>query len=257
MKQSPRVMSEAKYDEAARFYADFVKNALDSPTSVLRVITEEVVTALGEIEGLHICDVACGEGHLSRYLAQRGAQVTGVDISGGLLEQARIQTSETLPVSYLQDDVQSLTELGAQTFDAAVINMALMDVAEHQGAFGSCHRILKPGGRFVFSVLHPCFESPFDAEYPPTELSETGEFVACRVRRYLEEGFWSSGGEGVRGRVGAYHRTLSTYLNDLLASGFQLQAIVEPTLPKRQYETVEEQWFSKILKGLVIKSVKV
>ena len=250
-------MTKAKYDTNAKYYSDFVASAFASPTSVLRVVSEQVIETLGNPEGSDVCDVACGEGHLARYLAQRGALVTGVDISEHLLDKARAKTPQTFAVTYLQDDAQSLTKLKSQSFDAVTINMALMDISNHKRTFESCQRILKPGGRFIFSILHPCFESPFDTENPPVEVSESDDFVACRVSRYLEEGFWTSGGDGIRGKVGAYHRTLSTYLNDLLASGFRLEAILEPSLSEEQYETLEEQWFSKVPRGLVVKSVKV
>jgi hypothetical protein len=70
----------------------------------------------------------------------------------------------------------------------------------------------------VFAVLHPCFETPFTVPENTIEIDEQGNFVAVRVMQYIEEGYWNSGGDGMRGRVGAYHRTLSTYLNTLLAS---------------------------------------
>ncbi len=47
------------------------------------------------------------------------------------------------------------------------------------------------------------------------------------VRRYASEGLWDSGGDGMRGRMGAYHRKLSTYVNDLIASGFALERLDE------------------------------
>ena len=65
-----------------------------------------------------------------------------------------------------------------------------------------------------------------------------------------------SGGEGVRGKVGAYHRTLSTYLNDLLAAEFRLEGVFEPTLPEGEYGLVEEQWLGKIPRGLIIRGRK-
>ena len=249
-------MNKAKYDAAANFYAEFVRTALASPTSVLSVVTEQVIEALGNVNDLRICDLACGEGHLARGLAERGGVVTGVDISEGILERAEQQTRDSLELRYVKDDAQTLTGVLEPSFDIIVSNLALMDIADLEGVFDSCCRILRSGGTFVFSVLHPCFETPFDADHPLIETSESGEFLACRVSRYLEEGYWTSGGEGVRGRVGAYHRTLSTYLNALLAAGFRLSEVYEPTLPRGEYETVEEQWLSKIPRGLVLKSYK-
>ena len=204
---------------------------------------------------LRICDVACGQGHLSRRLAEY-ADVTGVDISASLLELAKQIQAHSLRIEYILDDAQSLSKLEDETFDAVVINMALMDIPNHKSTFDNCHRILKREGIFVFSILHPCFESPFDANNPPIELSPNGDFLACRVNRYLEEGHWKSGGSGVRGRVGAYHRTISTYLNDLISSGFAVQAVYEPALQEDSYTSIEEQWFSKVPKGLVIRSCK-
>jgi hypothetical protein len=64
-------------------------------------------------------------------------------------------------------------------------------------------------------------------EAPPWILDDDGRAVAVVVRRYATEGYWNSGGDGVRGRMGCHHRTISTCVNDLLASGFQLEALEE------------------------------
>ncbi|MEM7735508.1 MAG: methyltransferase domain-containing protein [Deinococcota bacterium] len=249
-------MTKAMYNQAADFYTDFVQEELSSKMSVLSVVTEQTVKALGSVAGCSVCDVACGEGHVSRRLASQGAQVTGVDISQSLLDKAKQLTPAELDIQYIQADAQSLNQLDSASFDYVVSNMALMDIADHKSMFDHCWRIVKDAGVLVVSMLHPCFESPFDANNPPIELTSAGNFLAARVRRYLEEGHWSSGGNGVRGKVGAYHRTLSTYINDLLNAGFRLDAIYEPSLEAGDYKTVEEQWFSKIPKGLVIKCLK-
>ena len=78
-------MSGAKYNQASDFYSDFVEKALSFPHSVLSVVTEQTVKALGDIANLSVCDLACGQGHLSRRLAERHAYVMGVDVSQELL----------------------------------------------------------------------------------------------------------------------------------------------------------------------------
>ena len=65
-------------------------------------------------------------------------------------------------------------------------------------------------------------------DVPEYLLNDNGEPVAIEVRRYESEGYFNSGGVGVRGRMGSYHRKLSTYINDLIASGFVLERIEEP-----------------------------
>ena len=59
-------------------------------------------------------------------------------------------------------------------------------------------------------------------------VDESGERVAVLAWRYATEGHFMSGGTGVRGHVGSYHRMLSTYVNDLIAAGFRLDRIEEP-----------------------------
>ena len=92
-------------------------------------------------------------------------------------------------------------------------------------------RVLTPGGVFVFSLLHPCFEAPFHIpDQPQFQTDASDAPIAYIVRRYASEGFWRSDGTGVRGHMGAYHRMLSTLLNDLLAVGFVLDRLDEPVV---------------------------
>jgi hypothetical protein len=73
-------------------------------------------------------------------------------------------------------------------------------------------------------VPHPCFEAPH-ATWTTTEPGQLGRTITG----YFDEGFWrSTNAEGIRGKVGAYHRTLATYLNLLLAMGFRLDRVEEP-----------------------------
>ncbi len=93
----------------------------------------------------------------------------------------------------------------------------------------------------------------------PTEtcvLDAQGDFSHVRINNYLQEGYWQSGGDGIRGKIGAYHRMLSTYINDLLTAGFQIIGMHEPTIPAGKYDTVAEQWLSVIPRGLIIQARK-
>ena len=123
-------MRQSHYDDVAGFYTEFVQVALSSPTSVLSVVTEQVIRALGNVKGLDICDLACGEGHLSRRLAEQGAKVTGVDISEQLLTRAK-QHPVSLGIKYLQDDAQTLSKIDSESFDVVFSNLALMDIPSH------------------------------------------------------------------------------------------------------------------------------
>jgi predicted TPR repeat methyltransferase len=213
------------YETIADTYAAWVDAALDDPASVLSLAVNGLLAALGPVAALKVCDLGCGEGHLARQLAERSAHVTGVDLSEGLLTLARTRTPHP-GVYYVHDDAQHLTSLPDGRFDCVVSNLALMDIPDLYAVYAAVHRVLRAGGYFVFAITHPCFQSPGTA----IDRNPAGEFVARRIHRYAHGGFWQSDNpEGIRGKVGAYHRTLATYLNGLIRAEFTIQELAEPT----------------------------
>jgi len=222
-------VSATVYDQHARFYIDFVDASLANGR--LDVTLDAMRSCLGDrIAGARICDVCCGEGYLGRYLATHGArEVVGVDLSAALVDEARSRADDPR-LSYRVDDAHALGSIGDAEFDIVVSQLAMMDIPDHRRMFAAVRRVSKPGAAFVFSLLHPCFEGrPFHVtEAPAFVVDDRGEPIAYAVRRYASEGHFQSGGTGVRGRMGSYHRRLSTYINDLLAAGFALERIEEP-----------------------------
>ena len=149
---------------------------------------------LGPQPGQHILDLACGNGVFSRRLAALGTRVLACDFSPSFLEWARARTVEhSERVEYrLVDltDKRQLLALGERRFDAAVCGMALMDMAAITPLLEGLCVLLKPGGRFVFSVLHPCFNTTgctmvAEREDRDGELRTTH---AVQVKRYLSLG---------------------------------------------------------------------
>ena len=244
----------SSYDVISMFYLRFVQNGLEVPYSVFHMGKNAILAFIGPVHGKRVCDLACGEGYFSRYLAGQGADITAVDISRVLLEHAW-QQAGGLPIAFVQDDAQSLLSLAPDSFDIVVCNMALMDIPDIGRTFRAVRRVLRAGGCFAFAILHPCFETPFREPESTIEVNEQGQFVACRVMHYLQEGFWNSGGNGMRGRVGAYHRTVSTYVSAMLASGFQIAGMAEPVRPRGDYPDLGRQKDSTIPPLLVIKAL--
>ena len=249
-------MSDARYDQIDRFYAEFIEKGRQFSNSVTAVSAKTILKKLENLpQNITILDLACGEGHLTHRMAKLKQQVIGVDIAENLLEIARQHRPRSPNVSFLQDDAQNLTQIETESIDCVICNMALMDIPNIDDTFQAVYRVLKPNGTFIISILHPCFESPFFVPEPQIAI-ENDQFEACYVRRYTQEGYWNSGGTGIRGRVGAHHRMISTYFNGLMATGFQLKAVDEPHLPTQDQTTVEEQWFSQIPRLLMIESSK-
>ncbi|MBZ9751925.1 class I SAM-dependent methyltransferase [Deinococcus sp. HMF7604] len=224
-------MPRPVYEEAADFYVAFVDRLLADPESFWHPLLARYDELLGpDLPGARVLDIACGERHLARRLCAFGpASVLGIDLAPALVEVANQRAADP-HLTFRVDDAHTLSTVPTASVDIAVSKLALMDIPDHRALFGAAARVLVPGGPFVFSLLHPCFEAPFHEETAPRfVLDEAGERLAYRVQTYQQEGHWQSGGSGVRGRLGAYHRTLSTLVNDLLAAGFLLRGLHELT----------------------------
>jgi len=188
------------------------KNVSDPATAAL-------LDLAGDVHGLRLLEAACGQGRVARELARRGAALTGVDISAELLAKARAyEAAEPLGIRYRHADVTDPGVLAGQEFDGVVCNYGLTDVDDLDGLLASVARWLRPGGWFLFSLLHPCFPG-WDSDKPSSWPRDHG---------YYREGWWLAGNTGYRGRVGSSHRMMSTYLNSLIAHGLMLDWCAEP-----------------------------
>ena len=241
-----------KYDLIGTFYLEFVAKGLASPDTLYWQTSQHLLGLLPLESGSTVLDLCCGEGHLAREMASQGAIVTAIDLSQTNLDHARAKTDPELPIQYEQDDAQTLSTQADGGFDLVVCKMALMDIPDITATFVNVARVLKPGGHFVSALLHQCFETPFTTPFEPVETDEGGAFKHHRVQRYFDEGHWHSGGTGVRGHVGAHHRTLSTYINTLLATGFRLTHIDEPRFTTYEPNSIWRQWHHNVAKILYL-----
>jgi SAM-dependent methyltransferase len=208
--------TRARYDEIADFYEAFAPDVYDDPP------TSALLSLAGAVAGLRLLDLACGHGRLARELARRGAQVVGVDLSAALLAKARNREQTTpLGIAYIHADVTSPATLAGHVFDGVVCHFALSDIDDLAGAVATVARVVAPGGFFAFSILHPCFPGWESRGAHPSWRPGQG---------YFAEGWWVAAGPsgGVRPRVGANHRMLSTYLNTLARSGLVVEEMAEP-----------------------------
>jgi ubiquinone/menaquinone biosynthesis C-methylase UbiE len=217
-------VSASVYDEIAEWYDTWVGAGAGSMRG--DPFFPSVEALMGEVRGLQICDLACGQGRVARYLADRGAQVVAVDISAKLLEIARgHDAAESRGIHYLHADVQHPDTLAGEAFDGVICYMALMDIPDLEATLRTVSRILRPGGWFVFTIIHPCYNPAPSGEQP------TAEGWIRTVSGYFTEGYWRSDTRtGPPGKVGAYHRMLSTYVNALTDVGLMTERMAEPQL---------------------------
>jgi SAM-dependent methyltransferase len=116
---------------------------------MLAPFIEPVLDAARVAAGDRVLDVGCGNGALSRAAAARGATVTGVDISGPMLERARAHAAaEGVDVEFVQADAQAHPFAGGH--DVVISRYGVMFFGDPVAAFTNLARALEPGGRLAF-----------------------------------------------------------------------------------------------------------
>ena len=194
-------------------------------------------------KGERVLDIGCGNGQFARKMASLGADVLAVDAAPRMIENARQRTPQDADYSerlkykvFDASDETMMLALGESSFDAVVSTMVLMDMASIAPVASAVERLLKPGGRMVFSIMHPCFNSTegftqiMEREEVDGELIER---VSVRVSRYIEPHVHK--GLAMVGQPvpqNYFHRPLSALLGVFFKAGFVVDALEEPVFPK-------------------------
>ena len=186
--------------------------------------------------GTTILDVACGAGRFTRRTAELGAHVVAFDFSERFIERAKQRTpADVTNIEYHVADAtdeQQLLAFGKGRFDGAVATMALMDIADIVPLFRVLAQLLKPGGWFVFSVLHPCFQGAGRRLFTELAAHNEGRITfrsGVTITQYMTPR--AHLGESIMGQPEPHYyftRPLSVLLASGFESGFVLDALVEP-----------------------------
>jgi ubiquinone/menaquinone biosynthesis C-methylase UbiE len=175
-----------------------------------------------ELKGKDVLEIGAGAAQCSRWLAAQGARPVALDISHRQLQHAlRIGGSFPLVCA----DAGSLP-FGDASFDLACSAYgALPFVADPVLVLREVRRVLRPGGRFVFSVTHP-IRWAFPDEPGPEGLSVSGSYFdrTPYVEQYTENGMG-------RAVYVEHHRTVGDRVRDVVAAGLRLVDLVEPEWP--------------------------
>lgn len=188
------------------------------------------------VKGLRGLDIGCGEGTNTRQVAQRGAEIIALDFSQTFITHAAQTECETpLGIRYLLASAVQLP-FADHTFDFATSFMCLMDMPETDRVLAEAYRVLRPGGFLQFSITHPCFDLPTrkkvrDAQgrHYAYELGGYFERTEGEVFEWLFSAAPPEVKEGLRKfQQPIFRRTLSEWLNTIIATGFQLESVWEP-----------------------------
>ena len=215
-----------QWDAAAPGWIERMRNRGDISREGL--LDEWMLRAMGDFSGKKIIDLGCGEGRFSRMLAERGAHVTGIELSDPMLRAAIAQRVND--EIYLPGDMENLHNVLDEQFDIAVAYLTLIDVLNYRSAIQEAFRVLRPGGRFVV-----CNLAPMVTAGNGWIRSADGTKLHFRLDNYLDETAREMPLCGVV--LLNIHRTLSSYINAFIDSGFVLDRIDEPFPSPQQLTT--------------------
>ena len=217
----------------------------------LQLIRPAVEGLLAPGSGEAVLDLACGNGLYARHLADSGCHVVACDFSEAFIELAVKREAgrrRPHPIDYRVVDAadpEQLATLGRDRFDAIVCNMSIMDIVDINPLFEAVPRMLKPEGRFVFTIMHPCFnhtESVFTSELDE-QVDPPAVKRSLRISNYLD--IPPRKGLGVEGQPEMhyyFHRPLSEILNLAFDHGMMMDGIMEPTFPAETGDDHRHSW---------------
>ncbi len=237
------------WDRIAESWADFVRTGKDYFRDYLN--NPAAFRLIGDLKGRIVLDLACGEGYNTRLLASEGARVMGVDSSKVLLELAEQEEHlRPLGIEYRLREAGCLRGLPSSNFDLVTCFMALMDIENYEAAIVEAARVLRPEGRFIFSITHPCFETMtldgVTVEAKDRYFEKIREKIEWKMER-LTKKFVTT----------AYHRTLSDYSIALSKNHLLISKIVEPQATEdiaRKYPVLHEEMRRPI--SIVFETIK-
>jgi SAM-dependent methyltransferase len=205
---------------------------------------------LPDLRGREVIDLGCGEGCNTRILAQRGGKMTGIDISPRMIASARAaEASEPLGIDYRVGSFAALDGIDDASVDAAISTMALMDAPDFGAAATATFRVLRDGGGFHFSVIHPCFCTLGSRWIRDAEDRAEGRLVGnyWNEQPYIEEWRFSLVGkhEAQPFKVPTFPYRLEHYVNGLCEAGFRITGILEPR-PTEAMVAAYPDWLGEV-----------
>lgn len=188
-----------------------------------------VLSLLPELKGLDVLDVGCGPGWYAEYLVGQGASVTAVDLNKDFVSLARERVGGK--ASVLQADIaEPLTFARDHAYDLIVAPLVMHYLKDWQSTLKEFHRVLKPEGVLVFSTHHPFMDF--------TLYEEVENYF--EIMHIVDE--WEIG------TMRFYRRPLTRISEDLDASGFVVERLLEP-LPTEAFRKVHPEGFEKLSKN--------
>lgn len=225
-------MLNNKYDDE-KFFREYSK--MDRSIRGLQGAGEweTLQKMLPKLENKVVLDLGCGFGWHCKYAIENNAkEVIGIDSSEKMLNKAKMINGGD-SIKYINSTIEEI-ETRDEYFDIVISSLALHYVEDFYQVCKKVYDTLKFNGDFIFSVEHPIFTAYGSQEWHTNDLGEKEHWP---LDNYFYEGKRKSNFLGED--VVKYHKTLTTYINDLLKCGFKIKEVIEPTPSKEMLDEIE------------------
>ncbi len=193
-----------------------------------------VLELLGDVTDRSVVDIGCGYGAMTAKIAAAGARrVLGIDVSEKMIEKGRRENSHPR-ITYRVLSAEALNTV-EETFDMAVSCLAIHYIEDFAGLFAAVAGRLNAHGVFVFSMEHPMYTANLTGQQWITD-PDTGVPTGYVVDHYGEEGVRHISWLGKT--ITKYHHKTDTVFNALIAAGFRLERVIEPSPSRELIERV-------------------
>ncbi|WP_456271474.1 class I SAM-dependent DNA methyltransferase [Bacillus sp. AK031] len=198
-------------------------NAMEKPA---------LLELLGDVRNKKILDLGCGDGGFGSELLQMGINhYTGVDGSTNMIKYAQ-EESNSNKATFILSNLEEL-QIEDNEYDLILSRMVLHYIEELEPLMHKVYTALKPGGKFIFSVMHPVITATFDhfsgkekrTHWIVDNYFETGK----RVEAWMDHS------------VVKYHRTIEGYISLVLAAGFKITNLKEAE-PRKEFFLEEQEY---------------
>ncbi|WP_134685792.1 class I SAM-dependent methyltransferase [Brevibacillus migulae] len=188
---------------------------------------------LGDVKGLRILDLGCGDAAFGRELLARGcSHYTGVEGSKNMM-QAAVNNLAGTTAEVIHETLEKW-DFPPQRYDLVISRLVLHYIEDLAAILSGVYRTLRPNGRIVFSVEHPTITST---------LQPSGTRANWIVDRYFHTGYREQ--QWMGGQVFKYHRTIEDYFLLLQQAGFRVEALRE-SRPQRENFLHEETYLRRM-----------